>query len=156
MSAARACLVATLLALYLKTFLLAAAIIPSASMEPTLVPGDRVLVNRMIFVAPPPPGAQFLPLREVRRGDVLWLRSPEDPTSALVKRCTAVAGDRFAARTLAPRTLAVEGDNRANSLDSRSFGPVARAAVGGRVFLVLWSARPRGGVRWPRLLRLVR
>jgi signal peptidase I len=59
-------LVAFVLALLIKTFLLQAFYIPSASMEPTLRVGDRVLVNKLVYRFHPP-----------RRGDVIVF---EDPT----------------------------------------------------------------------------
>ena len=154
---ARAALVATAVALFVRTFVLAPALVPSASMAPALLAGDRVLVNRMLYAGPLPAAlAPLLPAREPRRGDVVWLRSPEDGVTNLVKRCAAVGGDSFGGRSLSPGELAVLGDRRQDSRDSRHFGPVARAAVTGRVSWVLWS-RPRGGaVRWRRILRAVR
>jgi len=154
-TAARAVLVATLAALYVESFVVGAARIPSGSMEPTLLAGDRILVDRIIFSAAGRWSA-LLPVRQVARGDVVWFRSPEDPEMALVKRCVALAGDRFGGETLASGRLALVGDHRENSRDSRFFGSVARDAVGGRVFLVLWSAETGAGVRWRRVLRVVR
>jgi signal peptidase I len=57
---------AFLLALLIKTFLIQAFFIPSASMEPTLVPGDRVLVNKVDYHFHPP-----------RRGDVIVFENPK-------------------------------------------------------------------------------
>jgi hypothetical protein len=154
--ALRAGLVAALAALYARAFVVAAATVPTGSMSPALLAGDRVLVDRMRYAqALPAAVATLLPVREVRPGDVVWLRSPERPGSALVKRCVAVAGERFDGALLPPGTLAVLGDRRADSRDSRHFGPVARAAVGGRVVLVLWSAED-GSVRWRRIGARVR
>jgi len=152
----RAALAATLAALYCRAFVVAPATIASASMEPTLAVGDRVLVDRMLY-APGLPRwlAALLPVREVATGDVVWLRSPERGDLPLVKRCVAVEGGRWRDTVLAPRTLAVEGDNRGVSHDSRAFGPVPAASVGGRVVLVVWSSGPEG-TRWQRTGRPVR
>jgi signal peptidase I len=150
-AALRASLVAALVALYARAFVVAAATVSSGSMAPALLAGDRVLVARMLFARELPAAlAPLLPVREVRAGDVVWLRSPEPPGTALVKRCVAVSPEPFAGAPLPPGTVAVVGDNRADSRDSRRFGPVGRAAIGGRVVLVLWSAGS-GGVRWGRL-----
>lgn len=153
---ARAALAAAALALYARTFVLAPAIVPSGSMAPALLAGDRILVNRLVYAAAPAALAPLLPVREPRRGDVLWLRSPDDPLAHLVKRCAAVGGERFAGRRLGGGEIAVLGDRREDSRDSRQFGPVARGAVTGRVSLVLWSREGGSGVRWRRLLRTVR
>jgi signal peptidase I len=156
--ALRAALYAALLALFARAFVVAAAIVPSGSMRPTLLPGDRVLVDRLLYAeGVPAPLAALLPVRPPRAGDVVWLRSPEDPRAALVKRCAVLPGGDFAGRRLAPDELAVLGDDRDDSRDSRVFGPVPRGALEGRVVLVLWS---RGGesdaARWRRVGRLVR
>ena len=154
--ALRAGLVAALVALYARAFVVAAATVPTGSMSPALVAGDRVLVDRMRYAGELPAAvAALLPVREPRPGDVVWLRSPERPDTALVKRCVAVEGERFAGAVLPPGTLAVLGDRREDSRDSRQFGPVARGAVGGRVVLVLWSAAD-GAVRWRRIGTAVR
>lgn len=152
----RAALVATLVALYTRAFVVAAAIVATASMEPTLLAGDRVLVDRMLYAQRlSRPLAAILPVRGVEVGDVVWFRSPERPELALVKRCTAIEGELWGDAMLAPGTLAVEGDRRDNSRDSRAFGPIPRASVGGRVALVLWSAGP-AGLRPERTARVVR
>jgi len=150
-----ALLAATLFALFVRTFVVAAAVVPTSSMSPALLAGDRVLVNRLLFAPDVPPAvARWLPLREPRRGDVVWLRSPLDRRTAFVKRVVATAGERFAERRVPAGEVVVLGDHRADSLDSRSFGPVARAAISGRVSLVLWSSAI--GARRPRLLEAVR
>jgi len=148
-------LAAVLFALFVRTFALVAAIVPTDSMSPTLLAGDRVLVNRMIFAPGLPPAlARWLPAREPRPGDVVWLRSPLDRRTSLVKRVAALGGDVFDEQRVPPQELAVLGDHRAASLDSRRFGPVTRAAVGGQVVLVLWSSSPDAGrARWLRAVR---
>ena len=93
-------LLATLVvALFARTFLVRALTIPTASMEGTLLVGDHVLVNKLVY-APAVGGAasRLLPLRPVRRGDVIVFRSPENPRRDLVKRVVALAGDEVAIR----------------------------------------------------------
>ncbi len=154
----RAATLAALCALFARAFVVAAAIVPSGSMQPTLLPGDRVLVDRMLYADDlPAPLAAILPVRAPAVGDVVWLRSPEEPGAALVKRCARLPGDSFAGRRLAAGELAVLGDNRDDSRDSRSFGPVPFRSLEGRVLLVLWSRAGAGeGPRWRRVGTLVR
>lgn len=152
--ALRAGLVALLGALFVRGFVVEVRALASGSMEPTLVQGDLLLVDRLIYAARDlPPALRFpLPVREPRRGDLVVLRSPEDGRTVLVKRCVALSGDRVSAGTVPPSALWVEGDRRASSRDSRAFGPVERRALLGRGFLVVASKRPGGGWRWRRTL----
>jgi len=154
----KAALVAILAALYARGFVLEIRELSSGSMSPTLVEGDLLVVDRLIYAAhdlPPLLGA-LLPAREPDRGDVVALRSPEDGRTVLIKRCTALAGDPVEAGTVPPSALWVEGDDRPRSHDSRSFGPVERRSLIGRGVLVVASKGPAGGWRWHRTLRPVR
>jgi len=74
---ARALVVGSLVALFARTFVAAAAVVPTGSMAPALAAGDRVLVDRLVYAAGlPAPLAAWLPVRPPRVGDVVWLRSP--------------------------------------------------------------------------------
>src|SRR5580658_10094251 len=64
-------LVTILLALFGTTFILQAFKIPSQSMEPTLLVGDHLLVNKFLFGGTGAWYEKFLPYREVRRGDII-------------------------------------------------------------------------------------
>lgn len=91
-----ALIVALVLALFARTFLVQAFEIPSGSMEPNLLIGDHVLVNKFVYgQAPPSWLAAVLPYRAVDRGDVVIFRYPLDPRRDFVKRCVAVPGDRL-------------------------------------------------------------
>jgi signal peptidase I len=68
--------VVAVMALFFMTFVAQAAEVPSASMENTILVGDRFLINKFIF-APGPP-AFFLPQREIRRGDILVFKYPAE------------------------------------------------------------------------------
>jgi signal peptidase I len=68
--------VTAVMALFFMTFIAQAAEVPSASMENTIYVGDRFLINKFIF-APGPP-LPFLPMREIRRGDVVVFKYPSD------------------------------------------------------------------------------
>lgn len=89
--ALEALLVAILFALFARSFVAQAFQIPTASMEPNVLVGDHLLVNKWIFSPAP---ALFLAQRPVRRGDVVVFRSPEDPRRDFVKRCLGLPGDR--------------------------------------------------------------
>jgi signal peptidase I len=82
-------------ALFLLTFVLQPFLIPSESMEHTLLVGDFLLVNKQIFA---PAGNQgslsrfLMPYRDVRRGDIVVFHHPDPPL--LVKRVVGIPGDR--------------------------------------------------------------
>lgn len=124
------------------------------SMEPTLLPHDRVLVNKFIY--------RF---RAPYRGDVIVLRYPRDPGRNYIKRIVAVPGDLveiknghllingrqveefylngapsgdYGPETVPADSFFVLGDNRNNSEDSRAFGFLKREQVIGRAVLIYW------------------
>jgi len=82
--------------LFVMTFVCQTFVIPSGSMEKTLLVGDHVLVDRITF-APPSKWAPFVHSREPRRGDVIvFLKpNPETPDLVLVKRLIGVPGDHI-------------------------------------------------------------
>ncbi|HEX7190274.1 MAG TPA: signal peptidase I [Thermoanaerobaculia bacterium] len=132
--------------------------IPSSSMMPALAPGDHILVTPYAAGAQP------------QRGDVIVFRRGE---MVLVKRVIATQGELIASRLgrviIGDKSIAepyvaeqgtsgaidpqiiphdcyfVMGDNRASSLDSRSWGVLPRSAIIGRARMVLWSSQSRGG-----------
>ena len=153
---------ALIVALVVKTFLLQAFYIPSGSMEPTLKPGDRVLVNKLSY-----------DLHSVHRGDLVVFKRPPseagDPTiKDLIKRVIGLPGDRIEGRdgvvyingakisepylppgtvttsiqpggyTVPPGQYFVMGDNRSNSMDSRFIGPIPGDLIVGRAFVRVW------------------
>jgi len=83
-------------ALFLLTFVLQPFLIPSESMERTLLVGDFLLVNKQIFA---PSGGlhslerRIMPYRDVQRGDIVVFHHPDPPY--LVKRVVGVPGDRI-------------------------------------------------------------
>ncbi len=84
-------------ALFLLTFILQPFLIPSESMEHTLLVGDFLLVNKQIFA----PGRRsqqgllrwLMPYRDVERGDIVVFHHPDPPY--LVKRVVGIPGDRI-------------------------------------------------------------
>jgi signal peptidase I len=155
---------AFVLALLVQQFIVKPFAIPSPSMEPTLMEGDRVLVNRLVYHFHPP-----------RRGDVIVFHPPGRPGSdPFIKRVVAVAGDTvsvhdgmlylngvaqdepyiraypiegdYPATKIKDGYVWAMGDNRNNSGDSRVFGPVSLKAIMGEAFAVYWPLNHLGGL----------
>ena len=88
-------LVTVILALFGTTFIVQAFKIPSPSMEPTLLVGDHLLVNKFIFEGRGHWYDHFLPYREIRRGDIIVFHFPFDDHPHYVKRVIGIPGDRI-------------------------------------------------------------
>jgi len=86
--------VAVILALFIRTFVVQAFKIPTGSMEPNLLVGDHLLVNKFVF-APTASSLErmLLPMRQIRRGDVIVFKFPEDPERDFIKRVIGLPGD---------------------------------------------------------------
>jgi len=85
---------AVILALFCRSFVAEAYKIPTASMEPTLLIGDHLVVNKMLYS----PATALIdktvaPSREVRRGDIVVFRSPAEPEQNVVKRVIGLPGE---------------------------------------------------------------
>ncbi len=90
---------AVLLFLVLRTFLVEAYKIPSSSMERTLLVGDFLLVNKLLYGAEIPFTGKRLPaIRSPRVGDVIVFQYPVDPSKNFVKRLVGLPGDTLAMR----------------------------------------------------------
>lgn len=133
-------------------------VVPTASMERTVLIGDHLLVNRVSY--------RFQP---VQRGEVVSFRAPGKRNTVFLKRVVALGGDRVeihdgavivngnresepyvehvAGRcnrgesivTVPEGEMFVLGDNRDRSEDSRYFGPVPIHDIVGKPVMVLWS-----------------
>jgi len=91
---AEAILVAVVLALFIRTFVVQAFKIPSGSMKPTLLVGDHILVNKFIYgVKLPFLDTTLIPISEPKRGDIVVFKFPEDPEKDFIKRVIGVEGD---------------------------------------------------------------
>lgn len=82
-----------IVAAFVLTFVMDPSMIPSPSMERTLLVGDFLLSNRQIFAPEGPVGRTILPYRDVRRGDVVVFYHDHPPL--LVKRVVGIPGDRL-------------------------------------------------------------
>src|SRR6266566_1507473 len=88
-------LVTVILALFGTTFVVQAFKIPSQSMEPTLLVGDYLLVNKFLFGGRGHWYDAVLPYRDVRRGDVIVFKFPFQDHPHYVKRVIGMPGDRI-------------------------------------------------------------
>ncbi len=80
------------IALFILTFVVQPFLIPSASMEPTLLVGDFLLVNKQITAQHFP---ALAPTNVIRRGDIIVFHYPVNPSKYLVKRVIGLPGDRL-------------------------------------------------------------
>ena len=169
--------------LTIRFFVLQPFRIPSGSMEPTLLPGDHIIVNKL-------PGART----DIRHWDVIVFPLPNDPQETMVKRVVGLPGDVVELRDkilyvnrmpleedyvvhkdsfvlplklthrdntgpirVPPNTLFVLGDNRDASFDSRFWGLVDAGSVIGLVKRIYWSwDEEKNKVRWRRIGKPVR
>jgi len=87
-------LYALVIALFIRTFIAQPFKIPTSSMEPAFVPGDRIFVNKFIYGAKLPFTDIRLPkIKEPERGDIIVFRSPVERKKFLVKRLVGLPGD---------------------------------------------------------------
>jgi signal peptidase I len=84
-----------LLLLFLTTTLVQAYVIPTGSMEDTLLIGDHLLVDKLAYAPSGPVSRWLLPYTDVKRGDIIVFRYPVDIRQTFVKRCIGVPGDRI-------------------------------------------------------------
>ncbi len=89
-----AIIVAVLLALVIRTFIVQAFKIPSGSMLPTLEIGDHILVSKFIYgIKMPFTGTTLVPISDPKPNDVVVFQFPKNPDLDYIKRVIAVAGD---------------------------------------------------------------
>src|SRR5262245_17088094 len=91
--------IAVILALFIRTFVVQAFKIPTGSMENNLLIGDHLLVNKFV-VGPTATGLEraLLPVRNIERGDVVVFKYPEDPTRDFIKRVIGLPGETLQMR----------------------------------------------------------
>ena len=134
-------------------FVFQSYVVDGSSMEPTLQPGEFVLVNKIVY--------RF---GEVRHGDIIVFHFPQNPAEDYIKRIIGVPGDKVSIKnqqvfineqaieenyTAAPPdyngqwvvpadSLFVLGDNRNQSSDSHSWGFVPMKLVVGKAEVIYW------------------
>lgn len=92
-----ALLIAIIFVNFARIFVFQAFKIPTGSMEDNLKVGDHIIVNKFIY-GPPGPLPKLFPLREIRRGDIIVFRYPEQPETDFVKRVIALPGETISLR----------------------------------------------------------
>ncbi len=157
--------VAVVLALFLRTFVFQNFVIPTGSMEESLLIGDHLLVNKMLYHDA---GVPLLPTAEIERGDVVVFKFPEDPERDFIKRVIGLSGETV---TVRPRGVSIDGrpleedytqflygggrgerdyrvpeghvfvmgDSRDNSDDSRFWGALPQGHIKGKALFIYWS-----------------
>jgi len=84
-----------ILFLFVTTSLVQAFVIPTGSMQNTLLVGDHLLVDKLAYAPPGAVSRWILPYTEVKRGDIIVFRYPVDIKQTFVKRCIGVPGDHI-------------------------------------------------------------
>jgi len=118
---AEAIVIALILALFIRTFVVQAFKIPSGSMIPTLLIGDHLLVNKFVYgIKNPFTGLDLVSLGSPEQKDIIVFKYPENPDQDFIKRVIGVSGDRVEIKNkkvyVNGKLLAVEG---AINLDPR-------------------------------------
>lgn len=104
--------VAVVLAIVIRALFVQAFKIPSSSMEPTLLVGDHILVNKLLYgIRIPFTDKRWPEFVQPRRGDVIVFVFPEDRTKDFIKRVVAIGGDTIEIRN---KTVILNGQEVAN------------------------------------------
>jgi signal peptidase I len=89
-----AIIIAIMLALFIRAFVVQAFKIPSGSMKPTLLIGDHILVNKFIYaIKIPIINTELAHLGDPKRRDIIVFRYPVDPSKDFIKRVIGLPGD---------------------------------------------------------------
>ena len=162
---AEALIIAVLLALVIRTFVVQAFKIPSGSMLPTLQIGDHILVSKFLYYFQP-----------IQRGEIIVFKFPQDESRDFIKRVIGLPGEtleirgkqilingkpldepyavygdwsvprlgdreQFGPIVIPPGRLFMMGDNRDHSMDSRIWGFLDTQKVKGKAFIVYFSVK---------------
>ena len=151
---------AVLVSFFMRTFAFQTFFIPSASMQPTLMIGDRIIVSKL-----------SVDFGTIHRGDIIVFKAPPaencgEPVTDLVKRVIGLPGDHLTSKgntiyvngspldetwthteplgqaignvTVKANQYFMMGDNHSDSCDSRMWGTVPRSDIIGKAFLRIW------------------
>jgi signal peptidase I len=89
-------IIAVILALFIRTFVVQAFKIPTGSMEENLLIGDHLLVNKFVYAPTASPIERaLLPIRNLQRGNVIVFKYPEEPERDFIKRVIGLPGERL-------------------------------------------------------------
>jgi len=88
-------MVTVLILLFATTTLAQAFVIPSSSMENTLMTGDHLFVDKLTYSPSDPISRHLLPYQDVQRGDIIVFRYPLDLNKNYVKRAIGIPGDHI-------------------------------------------------------------
>ena len=89
-------LIAAVVALFIRQFIVEAFKIPSGSMIPTLTIGDHLLVNKFIYGPRIPfTDTRLFSWKEPRRGDIIVFKYPENEDKNFIKRIVGLPGDKI-------------------------------------------------------------
>ena len=128
-----AILIALLLALFIRTFIVQAFKIPSGSMLPTLQIGDHILVSKFSYALKVPfSGSSLASFSDPEHGDIIVFKYPVKPDVDYIKRVVGVAGDRieikdkevFVNGELYEIQHAIHLDNSINQSSRDNYGPI--------------------------------
>ncbi len=129
-------IIAVLLALFIRAFVIQAYKIPSGSMVPTLLVGDHILVNKFIYgIKTPFINKTIIPISKPKRGDIIVFIYPVDRKKDYIKRVIGLPGEQIEIRNkkifingeLLDRPFGVYGNGlRKNN----NFGPIVVPANG--------------------------
>jgi len=87
--------IAVLIALFIRTFVVQAFKIPSSSMEPTLQVGDHILVNKFIYgIKIPFTNNKIVQFKDPKRGDIIVFVYPKDRSKDFIKRVIGTEGEK--------------------------------------------------------------
>ena len=91
--------VAVILALFIRTFVVQAFKIPTGSMETNLLIGDHLLVNKVVYSPSVGPlEDRLLPKKPIQRGHVIVFKFPDDPARDFIKRVIGLPGEKVEVR----------------------------------------------------------
>lgn len=97
----------TIIALFVTTYVVHPMTVPTPSMEPTILVGDRLLIDKFTYRNGFSPGPGIAPQHEIKRGDIVVFKFPDEPEVLYVKRAVGLPGETLQVRN---RTVYINGE----------------------------------------------